>query len=240
MATAKKQTTKALDKPKADEPSPMTADRKAKAALSASVNNASVIHIFQENIMGKETDLNALIEGLQDTCTNVHAGDLKSIETMLVTQAKALQTIFTSLARRAHGQTQQKHYESFLGLVIDKPKKALKTMAAIFTGKGKGSNREIDNRSNPIGFAVTTKRQTLCSVGFDQKQSPQGNPKVAPRVSANKQDCGMVETVRVRDSENDPAYFNPETGEFMKPLQTTRLNRAAADNWVAGALNQHN
>ena len=74
MATAKKQTTKALEKPKADEPSPMTADRKAKAALSASVNNASVIHIFQENIMGKETDLNALIEGLQDTCTNVHAG----------------------------------------------------------------------------------------------------------------------------------------------------------------------
>ena len=71
---------------------------------------------------------------------------------------------------------------------------------------------------------------------------PQGNPKVTPRVSAIKQDSGMVETEtkRIRESENDPAYFNPETGEFMKPPQTTRLNRAAADSCVAGALNQHN
>jgi Plasmid recombination enzyme len=66
------------------------------------------------------------------------------------------------------------------------------------------------------------------------------NLKVSARVSASNQDSGMVETVRVRESENDPAYFNPETGEFMKPQQTTRLNRAAADSWVAGALNQHN
>lgn len=64
--------------------------------------------------------------------------------------------------------------------------------------------------------------------------------KVSARVSASKQDGGMVETVRERESENDPAYFNPETGEFMKPQQTTRLNRAAADSWVAGALSQHN
>ncbi len=64
--------------------------------------------------------------------------------------------------------------------------------------------------------------------------------KVSARVSASNQDLGMVETLRVRESENDPAYFNPETGEFMKPPQTTRLNRAAADSWVAGALNQHN
>ena len=50
----------------------------------------------------------------------------------------------------------------------------------------------------------------------------------------------MVETVRVSESENDPAHFNPEIGEFMKPQQTNCLNRAAADSWVAGALSQHN
>ena len=64
--------------------------------------------------------------------------------------------------------------------------------------------------------------------------------KVTQRVSASKQDSGMLETVRVRESENDPAYFNPETGEFFKPQQSNRLNRAAADNWVAGALSQQN
>ena len=117
-----------------------------------------------------------------------------------------------------------------LGLVIDKPKKALKTMAATFTSKGKGGNKQTDNLSNPVGFAIHAKRQTLCSVGFDQKQSPQGSTKVASRVSASKQDSSVVETVQISESENDPAYFNPETGEFMKPPQTTRLNRAAADS----------
>jgi hypothetical protein len=131
MATEEKQTTKALEKPKADEPSPMTADRKAKAALSASVNNASVIVMYQENIMGKDLDINALIEGLQDNCKDVHAGDLKSVETMLVTQAKALQTIFTSLARKAHGQTYQKHYEAFLGLALKAQAQSRATITAL-------------------------------------------------------------------------------------------------------------
>ena len=131
MATAKKQTTKALEKPKADEPSTMTADRKAKAALSASVNNASVIQIFQDNIMGKETDINLLVEGLQDSCKNVHEGDLKSIEAMLVTQAKALQSIFTSLARKAHSQTYQKHYEAFLGLALKAQAQSRATITAL-------------------------------------------------------------------------------------------------------------
>jgi hypothetical protein len=131
MATAKKQTTKALENPKADEPSPMTTDRKAKAALSASVNNASVIVMYQENIMGKDLDINALIEGLQDTCKDVHAGDLKSVETMLVTQAKALQTIFTSLARKAHVQTHQKHYEAFLGLALKAQAQSRATITAL-------------------------------------------------------------------------------------------------------------
>ena len=131
MAVVKKQAPKALEKPKADEPSPMTAERQAKAALSASVNGASVILTYQENIMGKDTDINALIEGLQDTCKDVHAGDLKSVETMLVTQAKALQTIFTSLARKAHVQTHQKHYEAFLGLALKAQAQSRATITAL-------------------------------------------------------------------------------------------------------------
>ena len=131
MATAKKQTTKALEKPKTDEPSPMTVERKAKAALSASVNNASVIQKYQGNIMGKDTELILLIEGLRDDCEEVNSGDLKSIEAMLVDQAKALQTIFASLARRAHDQTLQKHFESFLGLALKAQAQSRATITAL-------------------------------------------------------------------------------------------------------------
>ena len=40
------------------------------------------------------------------------------------------------------------------------------------------------------------------------------------------------ETVRVRDSEQSADRFNPETGEFIKPLQAVRNNRAAANALV--------
>ena len=64
MATTKKPTAKAIDKPKAEQPEKMAIERKAKAALKPSVNGASVIQVFQENVMGKDTDINGLIEGL--------------------------------------------------------------------------------------------------------------------------------------------------------------------------------
>jgi hypothetical protein len=131
MAISKKATSKAIEKPKVDEPSPMTPEKKAKAALSSSINNASVIQKFQSNIMGKDTDLIYLIEGLRDDCKDVHSGDLKSIEAMLVNQAMALQTIFTSLALRAHDQTLQKHYEAFLGLALKAQAQSRATITAL-------------------------------------------------------------------------------------------------------------
>ena len=124
-----------------------------------------------------------------------------------------------------------------LGLAIEVPKKALKSMAQIFTSKGKGSNKQTDNRPNPIGFAVPAKRQTLCSVGFDPK------PLLASgieRPTETQQGYSKGETVRVRESEHDPAFYDTETGEYFKPPQTTRKNRATADVWVAGVLNQRN
>ena len=125
-----------------------------------------------------------------------------------------------------------------LGLAIEAPKKALRSMAAIFTSKGKGGNKQTDNRSNPIGFAAPAKRQTLCSVGFTEK------PLLANEVerpTETQQGYSKGETVRVRESEIESAFFDLETGDtFKPPPKPTRNNRAAADSWVAGALNQRN
>ena len=52
-----------------------------------------------------------------------------------------------------------------LGIELEAPAKKQKTMAAIFTSKGKGKAKE----SNPIGFRRQAKEQTLCSVGFTPK-----------------------------------------------------------------------
>ena len=51
--------------------------------------------------MGKDADMNTLIDELKNTFGEVKGGDLHTLEAMLVAQATALQTMFTSLARRA-------------------------------------------------------------------------------------------------------------------------------------------
>jgi hypothetical protein len=133
MAAVKKCSSKVNSKAvaKVDEPTPVRYETNAGMALRASVNGASVIQIFQNNLLGKETDINELMEGLQDNCKAVNEGNMKSVEAMLVSQAKALQTIFASLARRAHGQTQLKHYEAFLGLALKAQAQSRATITAL-------------------------------------------------------------------------------------------------------------
>ena len=69
--------------------------------MKPSINAASVIEAYQGNLMGKDADMNTMISSLRDTFGEVKGGDLHTMEAMLISQATALQTIFTSLARRA-------------------------------------------------------------------------------------------------------------------------------------------
>ena len=74
-----------------------------------------MIYAYQGNVVGKDADLNVLIDQFHDTFTEVTGGDLHAPEAMLIGQATALQTMVTSLARRAQFQKYQKHIEAFLG-----------------------------------------------------------------------------------------------------------------------------
>lgn len=102
----------------AAKPPPLTLQEKGRMAIVSSVNGAAVIHAYQANVMGVDADMNAMIDRLRDTFTEVKAGDLHTMEAMLISQATALQTIFTSLARRAQDQQSQRHLEAFLGLAL--------------------------------------------------------------------------------------------------------------------------
>ena len=138
-----------------------------------------------------------------------------------------------------------------LGIELTTAKKPGRTMAQIFTSKGKGRAKET---SNPIGFAPPEKEQTLCSVGFTSKPplsaavprpapppSPPAArpPRPAPKAPApdrqGSADGGALETVRVRDSDLDPARFHD--GDYCPaPPPAARRQREAADAWVAAAL----
>ena len=108
-----------------------TPEDKARMALLPSLNSACVIEAYQGNIMGKETSINLMIDRLRETFKEVKSNDLHTMEGMLIGQATALQTIFTSLARRAANQEHLKQYETFLGLALKAQAQSWATITAL-------------------------------------------------------------------------------------------------------------
>ena len=146
---------------------------KACMAVLPSINSAAVIEAYQGNVMGKDADVNAMIVCLQETFTKVKEGDLHSLEQMLVAQATALQTIFTSLARRAAMQEHLKQYETFLGLALKAQSQSRATISALvdlkyprqatFVKQANIANgpQQVNNGMAPVGsVARTEKNQT--------------------------------------------------------------------------------
>ena len=130
MTTTKKLPTKAPEQTMV-KVSDLTTVQKARLAVSPSLNGATVIQAHQGNVMGKDIELGGLIDQLRDTFTEVKGGDLHTLEAMLISQATALQTIFTSLARRAQMQEYQKNLESFLGLALKAQAQSRATISAL-------------------------------------------------------------------------------------------------------------
>lgn len=109
----------------------LTPAEKGRVALKPSLNAAAVIEAYQGNILGSDGDMNTMIDGLRETFAEVRGSDLHTMEAMLISQATALQTIFTSLARRAQVQTQQRHLEAFLGLALKAQAQSRATISAL-------------------------------------------------------------------------------------------------------------
>ena len=122
---------KGASKPKAAEPYVMTTADRARMAVTPSLNGASVIQAYQSNVMGKDVELGGLVDQLRDTFTQVKGGDLHTLEAMLISQATALQTIFTSLARRACTQDRLPQYQTFLGLALKAQAQSRATISAL-------------------------------------------------------------------------------------------------------------
>jgi len=110
---------------------PSSPKGKGKLALIPSVNGGSVIESFQNNVMGKDADLSAMIEMLEQSILQVGKGDLSGLEAMLVCQANALQTIFTSLARRASSQESLPLFQAYMGLALKAQSQSRSTISAL-------------------------------------------------------------------------------------------------------------
>ncbi len=97
--------------------------------LSPSVQGAVGIHAWSK-FMG-EADLLSLVEDLREQVRDVQRGELGRVEAMLFSQATTLQTIFTSLARRAASNDGLQQFQVNLTLALKAQSQCRATLEAL-------------------------------------------------------------------------------------------------------------
>ena len=107
---------------------------KAKLFLSPSASAAVASEKFFKNSFG-EADVPALIHNLELSMKRVNEGDLKEVESMLMGQAVALQTMFMSLSRRAFIQDTLPQYEAHFRLALRAQAQCCRTLETLATMK---------------------------------------------------------------------------------------------------------
>lgn len=147
-----------------------------------------------------------------------------------------------------------------LGIEQQAPKKKLRTMAAIFTGKGKGPAKEAMS----IDFAPAQKERSLCSVDFAAK-APPPPPTTAPPAARKpapaptlptvplidpdgviptldgmvgaSDEAPIVESRVIRDGDYSSDHYDTDLGDFRPaPPPPARAQKKAAQTWVNAAL----
>ena len=97
--------------------------------LSSNTQNA--VGILAWSKFAGEADLQALANDLGEQTKNVQAGDMRPVEGMLYRQAKTLETMFTSLARRAADQDGLKQFQVNLTLALKAQAQCRATLEAL-------------------------------------------------------------------------------------------------------------
>lgn len=97
--------------------------------LSPTIQNAVGVHSWSK--FAGEADLGDTVAELREQVKQVQAGDMGQVEAMLYGQALTLQTIFTSLARKAVAQEYLKQFQVNLTLALKAQAQCRATLAAL-------------------------------------------------------------------------------------------------------------
>ena len=129
MATAKPaKAKKAAGKPPATTPTERTL-KPHEVVLSPTIQNAVGVHAWSK--FAGEADLGETVADLREQVKKVQAGDMGRVEAMLYGQAMTLQTIFTSLARKAVAQEYLKQFQVNLALALKAQAQCRATLVAL-------------------------------------------------------------------------------------------------------------
>lgn len=166
-------TTKATKKPAVitEAAKKAVAKSRARANLSSAINAAAVIDAYSKSVFAEEQGgLMEVYEELNDCIDMVWDGDLKKCEAMLLSQAVALQSIFTNLSRRAANQDYLKQMDTYLRLGFKAQAQAVRTIEALVEMKNPRSVAFV-KQANIANNQQVNNGQTLQAENFENQQS---------------------------------------------------------------------
>ena len=97
--------------------------------LSPTIQSAVAIEAWSK--FAGTVDLADLVDDLRERIKKVQGGDMQPVEAMLFGQAMTLETIFTSLARRATSQEYLKQFQAYLGMALKAQAQCRATLEAL-------------------------------------------------------------------------------------------------------------
>ena len=155
----------------------MTSKLKKKAvaaiAIQPSVNSAALIQDFSRDF--GEVDLNAVIGELDRSVNLLNSGDCSQVEAMLLSQAFALQSIFTGVAHRASTQKHLQHWESMMRVALKAQSQCRATLESLAMLKNPAP-RVIAQQAN-----FTTGPQQVVNGSIRTENQPAPNKLLEPQ-----------------------------------------------------------
>ena len=104
--------------------------RMAEGAVSADLLNASLAQTYYKYIF-TDIDMIHLVKGIKLQVEEVKAGDMSSMEGLLVAQANSLQIMFVSLGRMALNSTQLDQRTAYINLALKAQSQSRATVQAL-------------------------------------------------------------------------------------------------------------
>jgi hypothetical protein len=110
---------------------PGAALRTSSAVRHGALTPSAVTQTYERTLMGEQFDTGQLVGAIVAAVNECRTGDLASMEAMLVSQAMALQAIFTSLAVRAEQHNDHRLREGTLALALKAQAQGRATIQAL-------------------------------------------------------------------------------------------------------------
>ena len=162
----------------------------AEKLLKPSSLSSVLIESFKGNVQGESIDFVLALGILEKEVVKVQGGDLTKIEEMLLSQAVALEMMFTSLARTAKAQEQLLQYETHMRFALKAQNQSRATLQALIQLKQPSQTTFVRQANiaqghqqvNNLAEKITTPQNEL--LGAESAKLDTGATTTAKRVNS--------------------------------------------------------